>query len=133
MGGKPYKGAEGAKYTPKSFQYLEGVAMNLLGKAYSQLSPSYDIQQSAFDYIKKCLKPKYFILDTEYYVDAHFLCANIILKTPKIVNPDYGDYATGLSGMGVKSIMHLDAAISHLELAARSPFSANRLTDIQFL
>ena len=133
MGGKLAPGAEGAKWPAKSFIYLEGVCMNLLGKAYSHLSPAIDIQQTAFDYLTKCLQPKYLILETEYYVNAHFLAANLILKNPRIANPEYGEHSEGLSGQGVTSIMHLDVAISHLDLASKSPHSVSRQTDLQFL
>lgn len=128
LGGKPYFGAEGTLGRP--FAYLDGLAMALLGRAYSMLSSTDDHQQVALDYLSQCLQPRYLLVDSEYYVEAHYLAANIILKKPGLINPDYGK---ALAGQGANSLLHLDSAISHLKLASKSPHSAHRLTDLQFL
>lgn len=128
-GGRPLNTSEGRP--GKTFAYIEGLCMSILGKAYSMLSNSKDHQQIAFDYINDCLKPKFLIAESEHFVEAHYLCANIIIKCPAVVNPDWSGYA--IAGQGAGSIAHLDSAILHLELASHSPYVGSKLTDIQFL
>ena len=128
-GGHPLPTSEGRPGKP--FLYIEGICMSLLGKAYSMLSTSKDHQQFAFDYINSSLKPKFLMMESEYFVEAHYLCANIIIKCPSVVNPDWSGYA--IAGQGAGSVVHLDSAINHLELASHSPHAGTRLTDIQFL
>ena len=127
-GGKPYPGADGLLGKP--FAYFEGISMFLLGKSYSLLSNDTYNQETALDYFNKCLKPKYLLVQSEYFVDAHYLSANLIIRNPGIVNPDYGK---AIAGQGANSILHLDSAIYHLEVASNSSFAANKLTDLRFL
>ena len=129
----------------KPFLYMEGQCMSLLGRAYHFLSDLHEHQRTAYEYLSKCLKPIYMLLDSDFFVDAHLLLARMIDKLPFLVSgssdgaDDEGtpkkktQEKESSLGFSPDSVLHLDSAVSHLQLASRSPSSGLRKTEIEFL
>lgn len=77
----------------------------------------------AFEYYCKSLKPKYLPNNCEPWADAHHRTALLLIKYPKIVNPDYiypsTDQYQNIEEQN-NSDIHLEMALHHLKLTLRS-------------
>jgi hypothetical protein len=117
----------------KAFPYLEGLCMYLLGRAYHLLKPSSKYnQETSFEYLSKCLKPKFLIHDSDFWIDARYLIATVIIKHPFLVNTEL-DFVPEGEVKPTESVIHVDSALSHLQAAVKSPAAVARMTDIEFL
>jgi exonuclease VII small subunit len=124
--------------------YVEGAAMYLLGRLYAawvdlplgpeptheteknkaareaeehRAASAFELQnqEKAFDYYSKCVRPKYLPKDCFLWADAHHRTAMLLIKYPKVVNPEYIEHDVDPNA----SDIHLEVALTHLNLALR--------------
>lgn len=123
------------------FAFIEGSALYLLGRLYQgwtelnvqvyggrhsssngggmDTAESFELQNQtkAFEYFTQAVRPKYLPKDCFLWADAHHRAAVILIKYPKVVNPDHVENDTAMDA----SDIHLEVAITHLNLALRCP------------
>ena len=97
----------------RSLYTVEGMAYYLLGVIYQDWSLDREHQERAFDLFSSSVKSKYLQMDCEEWVDAHHRVANVIIRCPYVVDPEWTENSS--------SDIYLLSAIAHLELGLRSP------------
>lgn len=145
------------------FAFLEGSALYLLGRLYqgwtelnvqdyaqvrgnhdrdrgrhqsgASAAESFELQNQikAFDYFNQAVRTRHLPRDCFLWADAHHRAAVTLIKYPRVVNPDYVERDGGSVTDPNASDIHLEVALTHLNLALRCPaLSGPAAMDLHF-
>ena len=96
----------------KTLNYLEGLSYYIMGLTQIEWGKDIENQSKAFENLVTSCKSKYLPTDCEQWMDAHHTAANILMRHPTIVDPEY----TTENGMYLRL---LTPALTHSLIQAR--------------